>query len=72
MNAPSQPRRRLRPQDAADYCGVSKALLSKLRWVGGGPVYSKLGGKVVVYDPADLDAWLDARKVANTSQPAGA
>jgi hypothetical protein len=42
--------------------------LNKLRTYGGGPRYAKLGA-VVVYDPADLDAWAAERKVRSTSEP---
>jgi hypothetical protein len=34
--------------------------LAKLATVGGGPTFRKLG-RIVVYDPADLDAWVQSR-----------
>jgi len=52
----------LRTREAATYLGVSAGTLEVWRCKGRGPRYSKLG-KVVVYDPADLDAFRDARKV---------
>jgi len=52
---------------AADYTGLSKSSLDKLRVYGGGPLYIKVGARVV-YDRVDLDAWLVGKKVANTSQ----
>jgi predicted DNA-binding transcriptional regulator AlpA len=58
--------RMLKVAEAASYIGLSKSSLDKLRVYGGGPIYIKLG-KRVVYDPADLAAWLAARKVAHTS-----
>jgi predicted DNA-binding transcriptional regulator AlpA len=53
----------IRTQDAADYLGISKSLLDKLRCYSGGPSYTKLG-RAVIYNTADLDAWLISYKVA--------
>ena len=58
--------KKLNVAEAATYIGLSKSSLDKLRCSGGGPLYIKLGRRVV-YDVADLDNWLAARKVANTS-----
>jgi Helix-turn-helix domain len=52
---------------AADYSGISKSSLDKLRVYGGGPPYLKVGARVV-YDRIDLDTWLVGKKIANTSQ----
>jgi predicted DNA-binding transcriptional regulator AlpA len=52
---------------AAAYASISKSSLDKLRVYGGGPLYIKVGTRVV-YDRIDLDSWLIAKKVANTSQ----
>jgi hypothetical protein len=38
-----------------------------MRVYGGGPLYIKVGARVV-YDGIDLDAWLSGKKIANTSQ----
>ena len=51
---------------AAIYLGVSVSMLNKLRTYGGGPVYSKLGRRVV-YDVADLDRYLAEARRASTS-----
>lgn len=59
-------RRMLRTDEAARYCGSSASTFEKLRLFGGGPRYVKLGRRVV-YDQADLDAWLDANRRASTS-----
>ena len=56
----------LSPGDAATHIGVSKSFLNKLRCAGGGPIFIKLGRRVV-YTPGDLDAWLNARRRASTS-----
>jgi predicted DNA-binding transcriptional regulator AlpA len=58
--------KRLNAQDAADYVGVSKSTLEKLRTAGGGPRYIKLSKKVL-YDVEDLDRWLESRKQASTA-----
>jgi hypothetical protein len=56
---------------AANYTKLSKSSLDKLRVYGGGPVYIKVGARVV-YDRVDLDTWLTGKKVANTSEQTGA
>ena len=52
---------------AAAYCGLGKSTLDKLRIYGGGPIYSKIGRRVV-YDLADLDRWLVAHRQSSTSE----
>jgi predicted DNA-binding transcriptional regulator AlpA len=59
-------RRMLRTDGAAEYLGLAASTLNKLRLTGGGPEYIKLG-KVVVYDPTDLDAWLSSKRRSSTS-----
>jgi hypothetical protein len=54
---------------AAVFTGLAVATLAKLRCLGGGPAYLKLGRKVV-YRRADLADWLGARRVANTTEVA--
>lgn len=56
----------LRVRQAAEYCGVSKSLLDKLRCYGGGPAYAKLGASVI-YSTDDLDAWLVANRRADNN-----
>jgi hypothetical protein len=68
MEAPME---KMRVGAAADYCQVSKSTLNKLRCYGGGPLYLKLGRRVV-YDRLDLDQWLAGKKVANTGQAVAA
>ena len=60
--------RLLNTLEAAAYCGSSASTFEKLRLTGGGPVYSKIGRRVV-YRLADLDAWVDARRRTSTSDP---
>lgn len=57
----------LRTSDAAEYCGSSASTFEKLRLTGGGPVYSKLGRRVV-YRVEDLDAWLASNRRRSTSE----
>src|SRR5207248_11216098 len=64
------PRRVLRNRAAADYLGVSESTLPKWRMRGDGPAYRKLG-RVVVYDLADLDAFLDFCRCQSTSELEG-
>jgi predicted DNA-binding transcriptional regulator AlpA len=59
-------RQMLRTPAAAQYLGIAPSTLEKLRVFGGGPRYAKLG-RSVVYDPADLDAWLAVRRRSSTS-----
>lgn len=59
--------RYLRTKEAADYCGSSASTFEKLRLTGGGPIYSKIGRRVV-YGLADLDAWLSASRRRSTSE----
>ena len=57
---------RLTVEPAAEYVGVSRSLLEKLRIAGGGPRFIKLGRKVL-YDTADLDRWCEASKRTSTA-----
>lgn len=52
----------MRVPQAADYLGLSKSALDKMRCYGGGPAYAKLG-TTIVYQTADLDAWVFARRI---------
>jgi hypothetical protein len=52
---------------AAIYTGLAAQTLAKLRCHGGGPPYIKAGRRVV-YRVDDLDAWMNARRRANTSE----
>lgn len=46
--------------------GLSSRTLEKNRTYGTGPVYRKLGGRVV-YDVVDLRTWVDKGRRASTS-----
>ncbi|MGA8760158.1 MAG: helix-turn-helix domain-containing protein [Stellaceae bacterium] len=58
-----------RTTDAAEYLGMGKSTLEKLRLTGDGPRYSKIGRRIVIYDEVDLDAWVAARQRRSTSDP---
>lgn len=55
--------------EAAARLGLSISTLNKMRCLGGGPVFYKLGA-AVFYDPADLDAWVAERRRTSTWVPA--
>jgi predicted DNA-binding transcriptional regulator AlpA len=52
--------------EAARVLGLSESTLAKLRLNGNGPVYCKLGRRVV-YRPTDLEQWLQSRTTRDTS-----
>jgi excisionase family DNA binding protein len=58
---------RLSIKEAAAYVPIARGTLDKLRIYGGGPRYIKLGKKVL-YDRADLDAWIEEHKRTTTDQ----
>ncbi len=60
--------RYLRTQEAARFLGLSARTLEKHRTYGTGPVYRKLGGRIV-YAPEDLRAWADRGIRHSTSDP---
>lgn len=51
-------------QEASRLVGLSARTLEKYRCYGGGPIYLKIGGRVV-YRQGDLEAW--AEQAARTS-----
>ena len=52
--------------DAARHLGLSESTLNKLRLTGGGPVFIKLGRRVL-YDVKDLEDWLGRHRRSSTS-----
>lgn len=54
--------------EAAQYLRLSDKTLARWAWAGKGPGYMKAGGKVL-YDAADLDAWLEGQRRRSTSDP---
>lgn len=64
------PPRYLRTPEAARVLGLSHRTLEKHRTYGTGPAYRKIGGRVV-YDPADLQAWVARGTRTSTSEETG-
>jgi len=62
-----RPGKNLRPKDAGPYTGFAVSTLAKMRLRGDGPPYTKAGQRVVIYNTADIDDWLDANKRQSTS-----
>lgn len=66
--------RLLRPEEAAEIVGLSRATLAKLRCVSStGPVFVKLGG-AVRYPADELEAWCakHARRRSTSDVPVAA
>ena len=61
-------RKMLSTSSAAEYLGIGKSTLDKWRLIGAGPKFCTLGRRIV-YDPADLEAFANARKRSSTSEP---
>jgi len=51
---------------AAAYLGLKPQTLAKMRLQGKSPAYHKIGSRVL-YDVADIDAWIAERKLRSTS-----
>lgn len=60
----------LTTEEAAEYTGISRAKLAKLRYSGSGCKYIKIGDSatkaVIRYRKCDLDAWLALNYVKTT------
>jgi hypothetical protein len=59
---------KMRAAEAARYLRMAGSTLAKLRGGGGGLRFAKVGRRLVVYDRADLDAWLVDRVCRSTSE----
>jgi predicted DNA-binding transcriptional regulator AlpA len=68
MAANDLPNRYLRTPEAARFLGLSPRTLEKHRTYGTGPVYQKLGGRVV-YTLDNLKIWAEIGTRASTSDP---
>jgi predicted DNA-binding transcriptional regulator AlpA len=47
--------------EVAVLCGCAVATLRNMRWRGEGPRFVKLGGRMVRYRPADVQAFMDGK-----------
>ncbi|MDE1992614.1 MAG: helix-turn-helix domain-containing protein [Rhizobiaceae bacterium] len=61
-----EPPRYLNTPEAARFLNLSGRTLEKHRTYGTGPVFKKLGGRVV-YDVADLQSWADRGSKKSTA-----
>jgi Helix-turn-helix domain len=57
---------KINQKQAAEHLGLPERSLENFRLRGGGPPFYKIGARVV-YDSAELDAWLAARRRSSTS-----
>jgi excisionase family DNA binding protein len=57
----------LTQSETAELLRLSERTLERWRVVGGGPVFCKLG-KRVLYRQADLDEWIASHAVRSTSE----
>lgn len=62
------PTSKMRTPEAAEYLRISASTLQKLRVSGSGPKFSKSGDRIVVYDKAHLDEWLQGREHRSTAE----
>lgn len=65
---PSDIQRHLRTAEAARFLGLSDRTLEKHRSYGTGPIYRKIGGRVV-YTLEDLRAWSERGARRSTTDP---
>lgn len=61
------PQKILRTPAAGEYIGLSPSTLEKLRCLGEGPNFIRLGARIVGYEVAELDRWIEERR--SSSQP---
>jgi predicted DNA-binding transcriptional regulator AlpA len=61
-------RRLLDVREAALRLGLSKSTLDKMRCSGRGPRFIRATDRAIRYDPADLQAFADERRLRSTSQ----
>ena len=71
QTSPAAPGRYLSVEEAAEYTGLSKSYLDKLRVRGGGCPHSKIGTRIL-YGQSDIDAWIRSRRRATTAEPVAA
>jgi predicted DNA-binding transcriptional regulator AlpA len=64
------PPRFLRTKEAATFLGLSPRTLEKHRTYGTGPLFRKLGGRVV-YAIDELETWAGRGTMTSTSDPRG-
>lgn len=65
-------KRVLRTPAAAEYIGFAASTLEKMRLIGEGPRFIRIGQRAVGYDINDLDAWLDHQRNGDPKDPKAA
>jgi predicted DNA-binding transcriptional regulator AlpA len=70
LTAASSELRLLDVREAARRLGLSKSTLDKMRCAGTGPRFIRATARAVRYDPADLDAFANARRRTSTMDDA--
>lgn len=58
----------LTPDEVAVRLRLKKSTLQSMRSKGGGPAYTKIGHRTVVYRLVDVEAWENQRKFNNTAE----
>ncbi len=61
----------LSTKQASERYGLSESWLTKLRVLGSGPQYLKVGRRCI-YEPAVFEDWLASHQRKSTSDPGGA
>jgi predicted DNA-binding transcriptional regulator AlpA len=56
-------------EEAADYLGINKKTLDRMRGRGDGPRFIRITSKIIKYRQADIDDFLTARVRLNTAEP---
>lgn len=57
----------LNVEKVAELLDLSPKTLAHWRCNGTGPRHARIGGRIL-YDPADISSWVEARKVQSTSE----
>ncbi len=57
----------VKEEAASEFTGLTRAWLRRARVYGGGPPFTKVN-RTVRYKLSDLEAFMDSRKLNNTSQ----
>ena len=58
----------LTPRDAAKWLGISEKWLERMRQVGDGPIFCRIGQRRIMYSLAALQAYVERRSVRSTSE----
>lgn len=68
---PPEPEPLLSPEETAEYLGVSKDHLRRLRRSGEGPAWIRVSERVVRYKLSDLQSWVEARREVGREEASG-